>query len=295
MRNKSFAIFLCFISILILSACQAFAQPTPTVAVPTSTVTQAPTETPTPLPTMTPTEAPTLTPTPSFITIPAGDVTCPVLLYHHTTTGMEDSRYNIDPAVFDQQMKWLYDNGYQTITISQLVDLIYNGGQVPQRPVVITFDDGNADNYNNAYPILKKYNFVATFYIVQNYINGQDMITTDQLKELIQNGWEIGSHSKTHSHLPTDGVDLAQEIRMSKLDLEDLLGVKVNSFAYPFGEINDDVIRLTSSYGYTSGVGLTESVVHGLNTIYYLSRIEIQNDFDMTKFISLMPWTDPLP
>jgi len=208
---------------------------------------------------------------------------------------MDDSRYNIDPAKFEEQMKWLADNGYQTITVSQLVNLIYNGGQIPERPVVITFDDGNSDIYINAFPILKKYGFVATFYLVESYINGQDMITTDQVKELIQSGWEIGSHSKTHAHLPAAGTDLAQEIRMSKLDMEKLLGVKINSFAYPFGEINDEVIRLTSAYGFTSGVGLSESVTHGRNTIYYLSRIEIQNDFDMAKFISLMPWSGPLP
>ena len=282
-------------TVIFIVSCRpmAAATPTPVEVPPTATI--APTATMEPTPTITPTPAPTQTPTPRLLNIPAGPVTAPVLLYHHVTTAMEDSRYNVDPQKFEEQMHWLFENGYQTITVSQLVDLIYNGGQVPERPVVITIDDGNADIYSTAYPILQKYGFVATFYVVKSYINGEDMVTTDQLKELAQAGWEIGSHSKTHAHLPAPGVDLAEEIRMSKLDLEDMLGVKVNSFAYPFGEINDEVIRLTSAYGYTSGMGLTESVVHDLNSIFYLSRIEIQSDYDLQKFISLMPWSEALP
>jgi peptidoglycan/xylan/chitin deacetylase (PgdA/CDA1 family) len=285
-----------------ISACQgssplSFLHPTETPLPPTATATLAPTATVTATPTITPTLAPTATPTPSKVTIPAGSVTAPILLYHHvsTSTDTQDSRYNIPPEKFEEQMKWLYDNGYQTITVSDLVNLIYNGGEIPQRPVVITFDDGNIDNYNNAFPILKKYGFVATFYVVQTYINGEGMISTDQLKELIQAGWEIGSHSKTHAHLPAIGEDqLPDEIRMSKLNLEDKLGVTINSFAYPFGEINDNIIRLTSSFGYKSAVGLGNSFTHSMNTIFYLSRIEIQNDFSMEKFISLLPWNGPL-
>ena len=274
-----------------------FLRPTETPLPPTATATVAPTATVTPTPTITPTSAPTATPTPSKATIAAGPVTAPILLYHHVSSSSEtqDSRYNIPPEKFEEQIKWLYDNHYQTINVSDLTNLIYSGGEIPQRPVVITFDDGNIDNFNNAYPILKKYGFVATFYVVQTYVNGTDMISADQLKELVQNGWEIGSHSKTHAHLPAIGEDmLSEEIRMSKLNLEELLGTPVNSFAFPFGEINDNIIRLTSSYGYKSAVGLGESVTHGMNSIFYLARIEIENDFSMEQFINKLPWSGPL-
>ncbi|MDP3683225.1 MAG: polysaccharide deacetylase family protein, partial [Ignavibacteria bacterium] len=214
---------LVFVIMIGLSACQRssplnFLRPSETPLPPTSTATLAPTATVTSTPTITPTLAPTATPTPSKVTIPAGLVTAPILLYHHisTSSDTQDSRYNIPPEKFEEQMKWLFDNGYQTITVSDLTNLIYNGGEIPQRPVVITFDDGNIDNYNNALPILKKYGFVATFYVVQIYVNGTDMISADQLKELIHAGWEIGSHSKTHAHLPAISEDLLpEEIRMS--------------------------------------------------------------------------------
>jgi peptidoglycan/xylan/chitin deacetylase (PgdA/CDA1 family) len=230
------------------------------------------------------------------VTIPAGNVTAPILLYHHVTDASDklESRYNVNPEKFEEQMKWLYDNGYQTITVTALADLMRNGGEIPQRPVLITFDDGNLDNYQYAYPILKKYGFVATLYMVDNYINGKDMISSDQLKELIQNGWEIGSHGRSHTKLTAEGVDLADEIRLSKLDMEEKLGVTINSFAYPFGEINDEVIRLTVSYGFTSAVGLGVANSHTMNSIYYLDRIEIYNEYSMEKFISFFPWSGPI-
>jgi peptidoglycan/xylan/chitin deacetylase (PgdA/CDA1 family) len=291
-KSKQY-ILLVGIICLVTTACSVISQPTVTPT-PTLTSTPAPTATPTMTPTETATATATFTPTPSLLTIPAGPVTAPILLYHHIMANSENSRYYIDPSVFEQQVQWLYDNGYQTITITQLADLIYHGGQIPEKPVLITFDDGDLDVYTNAFPILQKYNYVATFYVVENYINGKDMVTTDQLKELINAGWEIGSHSKTHSHLPAEGVDLAQEIRMSKLDLEEKLGVKINSFCYPFGEINDEVIRLVSNYGYTSGAGLSEATLHSMNDIFYLPRIEIHSDYSMEKFESYFPWSGAL-
>jgi len=275
----------------------SFLRPSETPLPPTATSTLAPTATETVTPTITPTLAPTETPTPSRVTIAAGPVTAPILLYHHVSTSndTQDSRYNIPPEKFEEQIKWLFDNGYQTINVTDLYNLIANGGEIPQRPVVITFDDGNIDIYNNAYPILKKYGFVATFFVVETYMNGKDMVSTDQLKELIKNGWEIGSHSKSHAHLPSISEDqLPDEIRMSKLHLEDKLGVTINSFAYPFGEISDNVIRLTSNFGYKSAVGLGDAVTHSMNSIFYLARIEIQNDFSMDQFISKLPWSGPL-
>jgi len=287
--------------IIITSACgktgQAgftlFTKPTLT-STPTETPTATATNTPTLTPTATATPTITPTPTPAFVTVEKGRVTVPILLYHHITSTLDGSRYNVDPAVFEEQVKWLYDNHYTTITVSEVASLILNGGQMPLRPVVITFDDGNLDIYENAYPILQKYGFNATFYIVDRYINGKDMISTAQVKELIAQGWEIGSHSKSHVDLTSDGADLETEIRLSKLDMEDRLGVTINSFAYPFGQVNENVISKTIRSGYTSAVGLGEQITHGYNDVFYLNRIEIQADYNMEKFISLLPWSGPI-
>lgn len=284
------------LSAMILSSCQnAFLgnlfQPSPTNVPPTLTQTPTPVPTLTRTPTTTLRPTPTLTPTPAFLTIEPGTVEVPILLYHHVTADMKASRYNIDPDKFEAQMKWLYENGYETINVTTLANLIREGGHIPPRPVIITFDDGNLDVYENAYPILKAYGFTATFYVVDQYINGSEMITTDQLKDLIKNGWEIGSHSDHHSNLTAEGVDLAQEIRMAKIETEEKLGLTINSFAYPFGQINETVVDKTIRFGYTSAVGLGESIRHDKSTLFYLNRIEIENGYSMEKFVSLLPWS----
>ena len=290
-----------FLVVLIMlfssTSCQKTGQTTfflfkPTLTTtPTITATATATQTPTATATSTATPTITPTPTPAFITVEAGKITVPILLYHHVTTALDGSRYNIDPAIFDEQMKWLYDNHYSTISVSEVASLILNGGQMPLRPVVITFDDGNIDVFQGAYPILDKYGFTATFYIVDRYLNGKDMISTVQVKELIQKGWEIGSHSKYHTDLMSPGADLETEIVQSKLDMQQRLGISINSFAYPFGSANEQVIDKTIRSGYTSAVGLGEAITHGYYDIFYLNRIEIQADYTMDKFISLLPWS----
>jgi peptidoglycan/xylan/chitin deacetylase (PgdA/CDA1 family) len=297
MKNISKILIAALILLFFTSACQKTGQTgffliKPTLTS-TPTVTATATATLTPTATATSTSTPTITPTPTpvFITVEKGKVTVPILLYHHVTTALDGSRYNIDPAIFDEQMKWLRDNQYTTITVSEVASLILNGGEMPRRPVVITFDDGNIDVYQNAYPILEKYGLTATFYIVDRYLNGKDMISTTQVKELIQKGWEIGSHSKYHTDLMSPSADLETEIRLSKLEMQERLGITINSFAYPFGSANEQVIDKTIRSGYTSAVGLGESITHGYFDIFYLNRIEIQADYSMEKFISLLPWS----
>jgi peptidoglycan/xylan/chitin deacetylase (PgdA/CDA1 family) len=253
---------------------------------PTSTPTLTPTNTPEPTatPTITPTPEPTITPTPALLSIQAGPVTVPILLYHHVSPAEGTTRYNVLPDKFDEQMKWLYDNGYQTINVSDLANLIRNGGNIPRKPVIITIDDGNDDIYKYAFPILKKYGYFATFYVVQRYINGELMVTKDQLVEMIKGGWEIGSHSKHHVDLRGATIDLQNEMRMSKLEMEDLLGVPINSFAYPFGYVNDQILAKIWTFGYTSAVGLGSSTSHSKQTLYYLSRIEIEGTFPLEQF-----------
>jgi peptidoglycan/xylan/chitin deacetylase (PgdA/CDA1 family) len=219
---------------------------------------------------------------------------CDINPYPSLYNSQSWQRCRSDSAIFDQQMKWLSDNNYKTISITQLATLILNGGELPLRPVVITFDDGNKDIYQNAYPILQKYNFIATFYIVIQYINGENMITADQLQELISQGWEIGSHSDHHSDLTSENADLDTEVRLAKIALEKKLGVKIYTFAYPFGTANEAVVNKVYKAGFTSAAGLGESITHGRNNIYYLNRIEIQNEYSMEKFIQLMPWSGPL-
>jgi peptidoglycan/xylan/chitin deacetylase (PgdA/CDA1 family) len=259
---------------------------------PTFTVTPLPpTETPTPQPTNTP--EPTFTPTQELVQVEAGKtLDVPILLYHHISDKGPGNRYFVSPEVFDQQMKWLSDHGYQTITISQLSDLILYGGQMPKKPVVITFDDGDADMVSDALPILQKYNFVATAFLIVKWIDAPQYITSDQVGELVKAGWEIGSHSMSHIDLTQNEGTLAYEIGESRTRLNEKFGLDVKSFAYPFGMIDKTVVNVAANSGYHAAVGLGNTYQQGLFDLYYLVRMEVRQEYSMDEFINLLPWKD---
>ena len=271
---------------------------------PTATRTPLPTDTPTPTPSPTPTATATLTPEPTATDEPepteppvnptesetSGMVTVPILLYHHISDTI-DTEYNVHPDVFAEQMKWLHDNGYTTINISDLTRLILEGGSIPERPIVLTFDDGYLDVYKNAYPILQQYGYVATFFIISETVDTKKNLSTDMLLELIDSGWEIGSHSQTHINLDLWN-NWEEEIIGSKTFLEDKLGVTIQTFAYPYGLANSSVIAYTKDAGYTSAVGLGSQVTHDISTLFYLSRKEVKSWYDLDFFADFLPWSN---
>ncbi len=266
--------------------------PTETFSTPSVTLTPlVPTHTP--VPTLTSTA--TLTPTLIWM-IKSGTITCPILLYHRIaeppSPNSSDARYYMPPEDFTWQMKALKDWGYTTIPISLLVTAITQGALLPPRPVVISFDDGYETVFENAYPIMKDFGFIGVMYIVGEYIGAQGYMSADQLTAMAGNGWEIGSHSMTHPHLPANHDVVNFEAGQSKSLLASEIGVNVITFAYPYGEIDGFVVDKVAEYGYLAAVGLGTRFNHSLNDLYYLSRIEIRNGTDSTAFAALLPWAN---
>ncbi len=261
----------------------------------TFTPTLVPTETPTltPSPTLTPTstETPKPTLTPTWVFNEAGQVVAPILLYHHVEGDVSYSRYNVSVPDFRAQMQALHDWGYTAIPISLLLDALLEGGELPPKPIVITFDDGNLSVYENAFPIMQEYDFPGVFYIVGNRVNsGTNIAQAPQLKEMVDAGWEIGSHSYTHSDLTLNHNIVRYEILQSKLDIEEALGIEVQTFAYPFGTIDPYLAQKVQDYGYRGGMGLGASWTHTWGTMFYLSRIEIHGSFPVDHMGTLLPW-----
>jgi peptidoglycan/xylan/chitin deacetylase (PgdA/CDA1 family) len=271
--------------------------PTPFLAMTNTPIIIPPSNTPiatdTPLPTNTPapTDTPLPTATPELVWNPGGQVTAPILLYHHVSDDGNGNRYYVSTDTFRSQMEALRDWGYTSITVTDLVNVLINGGDLPSRPVVITFDDGNLDVYQNAFPIMHELGFIGTTYIVANRLQSKYFVDVEQIQEMADDGWEIGSHSMTHTDLTTDHSIANLEMRQSLLTLEEVTGKEVSSFAYPYGRTDDFVSTKVSEYRYSSGMGLGASYQHALGMLFYLSRMEIQGDFDMTKFASMLPWS----
>jgi peptidoglycan/xylan/chitin deacetylase (PgdA/CDA1 family) len=258
------------------------------------TLTNQPSETRISLPTVTPIS--TETPIPSVIIdipiLPTGSITAPILLYHQISNKENENRYYVAVEEFQRQMQTLHDLGYEAITPSVLINVLIHGGELPGRPVVITFDDGNLSVYQNAFPIMHELGFVGTLYIYVDRFGSYDHVNVEQVQEMLDNGWEIGSHSMSHADLTENSSIATYELLQSRLTLELAVDQPVDTFAYPYGRTNSSIRELIGDYGYIAGMGLGPSWEHSLDTITYLSRIEVQSDYDLDMFKSLLPWSE---
>lgn len=254
---------------------------------PTTTLTPVFESTPIPLPTHLATASGLVE---KWVWNPPGKAVAPILLYHHVSDSIVNSLYSVTPQVFRQQLKILKTNGYTAIPISTLVMALTEGADLPPRPVVITFDDGNLDVYQNAYPIMQEFGFVGTMYIVVNRVGVKGYLGVSEIKKMLQAGWEFGSHSMTHLDLRYQYSTLETEIKKSRLELQELIGAPVMTFAYPFGFTNESIRKKVAAYGYSAGMGLGGLPNHTVENRYYLNRFPVDNNVSLSRFVAVLPW-----
>jgi len=219
--------------------------------------------------------------------VPRQHLYAPILMYHHIDNTKHQNPYYVSPGILDQQMKWLRDNNYNVISMKDFQDAISCGLDLPENPTVITFDDGDLDQYENAIPILQKYGFNGTFYIVTKWLGDKYHMTWDMVKNISDAGMIIGGHTRYHpnvANLTDEG--LKNELLGSKTDLEDKIGKTVEFFAYPGGAHSKNAEEHVKEYGYLNAVTTNHAVYHDINTeddFYTLSRIHVDNE--MPSFI----------
>lgn len=278
------------VTVLVSSTPTDVSLPTNTIVIVKQTATDLPQPTSTSMPTQPiPSETPAPTLTPTWIYHEPGKINAPILLYHHVEGETSTSRYQVSVTDFRAQMNALHDLGYTTIPISLFLDALIQGSDLPEKPIVITFDDGHLSVYENAYPIMAELGFSGVFYIVANRINDvPDFVNVIQLQEMIDSGWEIGSHGYSHTDVTQNHDLVNQEIAQSKTDLASALSTKIQTFAYPFGAIDPFVGGKVYDYGYRAGMGLGTSRTHTLGTLFYLDRIEIYGNTTPEDFIRLL-------
>jgi peptidoglycan/xylan/chitin deacetylase (PgdA/CDA1 family) len=141
----------------------------------------------------------------------------------------------VSPETFDAQMKILHDNGWQTITMAELANYLLQGKTPPDKTFVITFDDGYEDGFINALPILQKYGYVATFYVITNRTGNASNLTSLQLYQLTQLQNDIGNHSANHTDSTTDAT-ADNEIDSADENIAADAGAWPSTAAYPFGD-----------------------------------------------------------
>ncbi|MBE6073388.1 MAG: polysaccharide deacetylase family protein [Selenomonas ruminantium] len=191
----------------------------------------------------------------------------------------------VRPDDFEAQMKYLSDNGYHTISPDELYDSLAGTGELPENPVLITFDDGYEDNYTNAYPILKKYGFKATIFVITSFLGkDKNYMTWDQARELDANGISIESHTVDHKSM-TDLTDeqLRMELVESKKKAEKELGHPVEYMAYPTGTYNLHIAEMVKEAGYKAAFTIKYGNVDKASNIYALERVPIFHTEDTNK------------
>jgi peptidoglycan/xylan/chitin deacetylase (PgdA/CDA1 family) len=200
----------------------------------------------------------------------------PILMYHYIRAVDKNAdpvgfRLSVTPQRFAEQMQWLADNHYTPIRMDALAGCLRAEITCPRKPVALTFDDGYADAATEALPILKRYGFTATFYIIVDFVGKPGFLSWKQVQQLHRNGMEIGSHTLSHDDLTGLNPQQAQrEIARSKLLLEQRLGAPIRSFSYPAGSYSPLHVGMARRAGYTNAV--TTSPLIGFKHMYTLSR-----------------------
>ena len=185
----------------------------------------------------------------------------PILTYHKITERREFGINTVHPASFENQMRSLREAGYQTVTFDDI-----SKGTIPDKAIIITFDDGYTSVYDKAFPILKSLDFKAVVFIISGYIGRENTwdanlagitfshLDASQIKLLSQENFEIGSHGVSHRALPyLREPQIVYELEKSREELSGLIEKPVRTIAYPFGIQNKSVQEMAANAGYQFG------------------------------------------
>ena len=219
----------------------------------------------------------------------------PILMYHRIAN-IPNDRNSLPLEKFIEQMDYLKNNNFTTITTEQLYDYYINKIPLPPKSILLTFDDGYEDNFINALPYLKKYNMSAIVFPISTWIGktndwenfGKEKTNTMSLEQLecwLASGMEIGAHSKTHPFLSTCSTEeLDSEIIDCKNELEQLLKAPITTFCYPYGNLSEKAIDKISSAKYKCAFAIFENAPLDKLNILALPRIGISSRQSLTEF-----------
>lgn len=228
----------------------------------------------------------------------------PILMYHSISDQAAPGfrKFVVSPRTFAEQMTYLAQRDYRPLTVTQFVESIQGAGEpLPERPVILTFDDGFADFYSQALPVLESNSFTATLYVCTAFVGetsrwlqregeaGRPMLTWEQLSDISARGVECGAHGHTHSALDAMSARQArQEILRPRQILEDKLACRISGFAYPFGYYSQAVRQIVRDCGYSSACAVRYALSSTGDDPFALARLIVTRNMDIGGFARLL-------
>jgi peptidoglycan/xylan/chitin deacetylase (PgdA/CDA1 family) len=239
--------------------------------------------------------------------IPVTQLRVPVLMYHEIADPSESrSRLAVSPDAFAAQLDCLADGGFKTMTAAALSRMLRQGrGELSERTVVLTFDDGYEDFHSRAMPLLSQHGFTATLFLTSGWVQDAEtesaekrpgrMLSWEQVTEAAGTGIEIAAHTCWHPQLDRLPERLVrEELCTSKATLEERLGVPVPGLAYPFGYSNATVRRMAREAGYTYGFAVRNRIASSSSDLFALERLTVRRATSISAFRKLVHGQDTM-
>jgi peptidoglycan/xylan/chitin deacetylase (PgdA/CDA1 family) len=221
----------------------------------------------------------------------------PILMYHAVSDDPSAATRSLSvrPSMLAAQLALLRAENFTALTFTALAQALRNGGALPERPIVLTFDDGYADFHREALPLLTRYGFPATVFVTTGWVADAGayaagkpldrMLTWSQIDEVHSAGIEVAAHS--HSHAELDQLasgPLDRELRISKTLLEDRAGREVPTLAYPFGYSSARVRDAVRAAGYRHATAVSNAIVRAGYDPLALPRLTIRRSTSLVTF-----------
>ncbi len=250
---------------------------------------------------------------PSFAPAPAvqGSFDVPILVYHHVApewpADFEGRTITVLSADFERELAYMQGAGYRSITLAELANAMFYGLPLPEKPVILTFDDGYEDNFLYAFPLLQKYGFVGSFAVVTSFLGQPGYMSWDQVREMARAGMEFVSHSANHVDLGAAPAEATTtEVRESRKAIQEKASRPVQALVYPYGEpfahgsaeAQARVVEILRQEGYVLGVtnplpNTWPEIEQDAASPYQLKRVMVSGGMGLTRFAARLEGREP--
>lgn len=220
----------------------------------------------------------------------------PILMYHYISPippGADDIRreLTVEPHLFETHLRYLREAGYETVSLNDLYNALIAGKRLPEKPIILTFDDGHHDHYDYVFPLLNEYAFRATFFIITGLADEGNPahLSWAQISAMDAAGMDMESHSKQHRDLRNQSYDfLVYELLGSYESLQAHLGKPPTSFSYPSGFYDAAAIEIVQSVPYFLAVTTEQGNRHTMDDILTLRRIRVYGNMPVENLAAVL-------